>query len=345
VLTSWNPGRSPRENRQLGCRSLIPPSPRNCPSQVHRIAAVDRLQPYLPATICRTSCLDNPGHHCADSTHIRFSVAASRVPSNLRQESNAPGCRNGARQAGAVGRSMVADIAKLSVGREDCYVREVAGNREEYLSGHGESPGRWLGRAARALDQEGYRQHGGVRPRLPRPPPDTGELLGRPHGEHGVPAFDVVLRPTKSVSLLYGLGDAKVAAQVLEAWRQSVRAVEDCRQRFQINDPQGALGEPPARDHHDPRASRPGGWPATRSGACKPANSASRSSTSSARFTATQHRVPSGVSPTRMASSSTADTPAPATHRRSRVRSGKPANPKGGPDGPPARPLAPRPRS
>jgi len=29
------------------------------------------------------------------------------------------------------GRSMVADIAKLSVGREDYYVREVANNREE----------------------------------------------------------------------------------------------------------------------------------------------------------------------------------------------------------------------
>jgi len=37
---------------------------------------------------------------------------------------------------GRGGQSMVADIAKLSVGREDYYVREVAGNREEYLSGH-----------------------------------------------------------------------------------------------------------------------------------------------------------------------------------------------------------------
>jgi hypothetical protein len=37
--------------------------------------------------------------------------------------------------------------------------------------------------------------------------PTTGELLGRPHGRNAVPAFDVVLRPTKSVSILYGLGD------------------------------------------------------------------------------------------------------------------------------------------
>jgi hypothetical protein len=44
--------------------------------------------------------------------------------------------------------AVVADLAKLSVGREDYYVREVAHNREEYLSGHGESPGRWYGSGA-----------------------------------------------------------------------------------------------------------------------------------------------------------------------------------------------------
>src|SRR4030095_13395939 len=42
--------------------------------------------------------------------------------------------------------------------------------------------------------------------------PMTGELLGRPHGRNAVPAFDVVLRPTKSVSFLYGLGDPSTAA-------------------------------------------------------------------------------------------------------------------------------------
>jgi conjugative relaxase-like TrwC/TraI family protein len=106
---------------------------------------------------------------------------------------------------------MVADIAKLSVGREDYYVREVAGNREEYLSGHGESPGRWLGRGAAALGQRGTATTEAFVRMFHGRHPDTGQLLGRPHGDRGVPAFDVVLRPTKSVSLLYGLGDAKVA--------------------------------------------------------------------------------------------------------------------------------------
>jgi conjugative relaxase-like TrwC/TraI family protein len=53
--------------------------------------------------------------------------------------------------------------------------------------------------------------------------PDTGELLGRPHGRNAVPAFDVVLRPTKSVSILYGLGDPATGRAVLDAHHAGVR--------------------------------------------------------------------------------------------------------------------------
>jgi conjugative relaxase-like TrwC/TraI family protein len=116
---------------------------------------------------------------------------------------------------------MVADIAKLSVGPEDYYVREVAENREEYLSGHGESPGRCLGRGAQALGQEGTATTEAFGRMFHGRHPDTGRLLGRAHADAGVPAFDVVLRPTKSVSLLYGLGDARTAAQVLDAHHQA----------------------------------------------------------------------------------------------------------------------------
>src|SRR6266566_3181410 len=139
----------------------------------------------------------------------------------IRLRSNAPGCCNGPLGRARGGRSMVADIAKLSVGGEDYYVREVAGNREEYLSGHGESPGRWLGRGSAALGQEGTASTEAFVRMFHGRHPETGELLGRAHGDRGVPAFDVVLRPTKSVSLLYGLGDAKVASAVLEAHHQA----------------------------------------------------------------------------------------------------------------------------
>jgi hypothetical protein len=50
---------------------------------------------------------------------------------------------------------VVADIAKLSVGREAYYTRELATDHQQYLSGQGESPGRWYGAGAASLGLEG----------------------------------------------------------------------------------------------------------------------------------------------------------------------------------------------
>jgi conjugative relaxase-like TrwC/TraI family protein len=112
---------------------------------------------------------------------------------------------------------VVADIAKLSVGREEYYTRELASDHEQYLSGHGESPGRWYGAGASALGLQGEASPAGFRRMFEGRHPTTGDLLGRPHGRNAVPAFDVVLRPTKSVSILYGLGDAATGRAVLQA--------------------------------------------------------------------------------------------------------------------------------
>jgi conjugative relaxase-like TrwC/TraI family protein len=112
---------------------------------------------------------------------------------------------------------VVADIAKLSVGREAYYTRELATDHEQYLSGHGESPGRWYGAGATALGVQGEASVAGFQAMFEGRDPTTGELLGRPHGRNAVPAFDVVLRPTKSVSILYGLGDAATGRAVLRA--------------------------------------------------------------------------------------------------------------------------------
>jgi conjugative relaxase-like TrwC/TraI family protein len=112
---------------------------------------------------------------------------------------------------------VVADIAKLSVDREAYYTRELATDHEAYLSGHGESPGRWYGAAASSLRLEGEASVAGFQAMFEGRDPTTGELLGRPHGRNAVPAFDVVLRPTKSVSILYGLGDPVTGRAVLRA--------------------------------------------------------------------------------------------------------------------------------
>jgi conjugative relaxase-like TrwC/TraI family protein len=112
---------------------------------------------------------------------------------------------------------VVADIAKLSVGREAYYTRELATDHEAYLSGHGESPGRWYGAGAGSLGLQGEASVAGFQAMFEGRDPTTGELLGRPNGRNAVPAFDVVLRPTKSVSILYGLGDPAIGRAVLSA--------------------------------------------------------------------------------------------------------------------------------
>jgi hypothetical protein len=50
---------------------------------------------------------------------------------------------------------VTADLHKLSAGRADYYVREVARDHEEYLSGQGESPGEYLGGGNTALGKSG----------------------------------------------------------------------------------------------------------------------------------------------------------------------------------------------
>jgi conjugative relaxase-like TrwC/TraI family protein len=112
---------------------------------------------------------------------------------------------------------VVADIAKLSVGREAYYIRELATDHEQYLSGHGESPGRWYGAGASSLGLQGEASSAGFQAMFEGRDPMTRELLGHPHGRNAVPAFDVVLRPTKSVSILYGVGDQATGRAVLAA--------------------------------------------------------------------------------------------------------------------------------
>jgi hypothetical protein len=83
------------------------------------------------------------------------------------------------------------------MGREAYYTRELAENHEEYLSCHGESQGRWYGAGATSLGLQGEALPAGFQAMFEGRDPTTGELLGRPHGRNAVPAFDVVLRPTR----------------------------------------------------------------------------------------------------------------------------------------------------
>jgi TrwC relaxase len=84
---------------------------------------------------------------------------------------------------------VVADIAKLAAGREDYYTRELATDHEAYLSGHGESPGRWYGAGAASLGLGGEASVEGFRRMFEGRHPTTGELLGLRHGRNARPAL------------------------------------------------------------------------------------------------------------------------------------------------------------
>jgi hypothetical protein len=82
---------------------------------------------------------------------------------------------------------VVADIAKLSVGREEYYTRELAADHEQYLSGHGESPGRWYVAGADSLGLQGEASPAAFQAMFEGRDPNTGELLGRSHARNAVP--------------------------------------------------------------------------------------------------------------------------------------------------------------
>lgn len=127
------------------------------------------------------------------------------------------------------------DPSKLGFGREDYYLRQVAEDREAYLTGHGEAPGYILGTAApEALGLSGEVTAEQFKRLFAGEHPDTGELLGRRHRKDGVLAYDFVFRPTKSVSLLYGLGDRKEAAAALAAHHAGLRAAVEYLERFAL---------------------------------------------------------------------------------------------------------------
>jgi conjugative relaxase-like TrwC/TraI family protein len=119
---------------------------------------------------------------------------------------------------------VTADPRKLSADRVDYYVREIARNYEEYLSGQGESPGEYLGGGSKALGKAGVCAEEEFRHLFAWRHPDTGERLGRAPRKDGMPAWDLVLRPVKDVSVLYALGNDQTRRAARSAHQAGVEA-------------------------------------------------------------------------------------------------------------------------
>jgi conjugative relaxase-like TrwC/TraI family protein len=109
---------------------------------------------------------------------------------------------------------------KLRVGAEAYYLSQVARGLDDYYTGQGEMPGRWLGNATSALGLSGVVTGEDLRAVMAGLNPGTGQT---PNGErlrvwrNRVPGFDLTFSAPKSVSVLYALADPLVRGHVVEA--------------------------------------------------------------------------------------------------------------------------------
>ena len=119
----------------------------------------------------------------------------------------------------------VLSVWKLAHGQEAYYLESVAQGVEDYYVG-GEAPGQWIASSGTTIGLAGEVSPEGLRAVLSGRDPSSETRLGQPHK---VPGFDLTFRAPKSVSVLFGLGDAGTARQVRDAHDQAVEAALDWR--------------------------------------------------------------------------------------------------------------------
>jgi conjugative relaxase-like TrwC/TraI family protein len=127
------------------------------------------------------------------------------------------------------GVDLVHGFAKMAAGSWRYYEREVTRGRENYYTGPGREPGRWIGAGAEQLglagevtaEQLGRLFDQGCHPL-------TGEVLGRGFvhfpNRSTVTGYSLSFSPPKSVSLLWALGDEATTTVVREAHDAAVAA-------------------------------------------------------------------------------------------------------------------------
>ena len=120
-------------------------------------------------------------------------------------------------------------IGKLtSVEQAVRYLREaVAQQQLEYYTVRGESPGRWTGPGAEALELRGEVADTDFAAVLAGTHPRTGAELGKHWRRQTVVAFDVTVSAPKDVSILYALGDERTRSTILRIHGEGVQAAAD----------------------------------------------------------------------------------------------------------------------
>jgi conjugative relaxase-like TrwC/TraI family protein len=118
----------------------------------------------------------------------------------------------------------VLSIGKLAPGRQQYYLDTVAADIEDYYTGAGEAPGRWIGGGSELLGLSGEVEAGDLQAVLDGRNPSTAEPLGRAPTKGRVPGFDTTFCAPKSVSILFALGSREVSSEVRAAHDAAVTA-------------------------------------------------------------------------------------------------------------------------
>jgi conjugative relaxase-like TrwC/TraI family protein len=109
----------------------------------------------------------------------------------------------------------VLTIGKLGHGQQAYYLAAVAEGAEDYYLYAGEAPGRWAGGGSGRLGLSGEVAGADFTSLLRGEHPRTMQPLGSRAGK--VPGFDLTFSAPKSVSVLFGLGDERLAGLVRAA--------------------------------------------------------------------------------------------------------------------------------
>lgn len=122
-------------------------------------------------------------------------------------------------------------LAALEPGKAQYYLDTVASGVEDYYTGAGEAPGRWIGRSSERLGLTGEVDGDDLHAVLASLDPTAGERLTRAQSAPKVPGFDATFSAPKTVSLLFALGSPEVADEVRAAHdfavERTVRVLED----------------------------------------------------------------------------------------------------------------------
>jgi conjugative relaxase-like TrwC/TraI family protein len=121
-----------------------------------------------------------------------------------------------------VHRAVVLSIGKLAVGQERYYERQVAQGLDDYFTGRGESPGRWLGRGAAELGLRGTVEDGELSALMEGRDPRTGRVLREQPVK--IAALDLTFSAPKSVSVLHAAADERVSTALVACHEEAVEA-------------------------------------------------------------------------------------------------------------------------